>query len=43
MITEREKKALQPAKKVFGLFTQDVLLVARKIIIKPIKYGTKPN
>jgi hypothetical protein len=32
MITEREKKALQLAKKAYGHFTQDALSIAKEII-----------
>ena len=42
MITEREKKALQLAKKVFEHFTHDALPIAREIIAMELELGESP-
>jgi len=39
MITEREKRALQLAKRVFEHFTHDVLPIAREIIAMELEMG----
>jgi hypothetical protein len=42
MTTEREKKALKLAKKVFEHFTHDALPIAREILAMEIELGQSP-